>query len=296
VLSTALCGFAGPRAAAADEHAPKAPSSGWLSKWAVDDQDPGSHIPTEKDRNAEPLQFGYWLQDLEWKGKHASKRGDHGAAAKYYSTLAKAVPDAAIGFTLACQEFEALGNLEQAIGACGQALLADGATVKDYTHFVHLVLAKGRLGPKDTNALANVLAHMREVPAAHDFVDDLECEVAVRTLDISQLRECTAALAARAPNNPKIISYQWALAIEENNFDLAKELVEREKAAGIPVADIASMEKKTAAAQRWHRIRVALAILAVGLFLGGIAFATRAFRRRRMEEGAPPVAKAAVPG
>src|SRR5262249_54948474 len=34
-----------------------------LSEWPVNDKDPVSSVPSNKDRDANPLQFGYWLMD-----------------------------------------------------------------------------------------------------------------------------------------------------------------------------------------------------------------------------------------
>jgi tetratricopeptide (TPR) repeat protein len=298
VLSATLWSFASPNAAAADESA--TPQHGWLSKWSIDDQNPSANIPSEKDRNADPLQFGYWLQDLTWKGEHASRRGDHAAAAKFYGALADAVPDRAIGFTMACQEYETLGDLDHAINACGQGLLREGTMVKDYAHFVALVMAKpGRLGHKETDALAKVLTHMREDPASRDFVDDLECQVGVRTSNVDQLKECTAALALRTPDSPSLLSYQWALAMEEKKFDQARDLIERARAAGMPAENLVSMEKKTSESERWRRIQIGLVLLATALLIGGAAIATRAMRQRRgalARSATPPVEKAAAPG
>jgi hypothetical protein len=293
VLLVVLGSIARPGTAAADE--PAVPKRGWLSKWSIDDQNPSANIPSEKDRNADPLQFGYWLQDLTWKADRASKGGDHAAAAKFYGALADAVPDRAIGFTKACQEYEALGDLDHAINACGQGLLRDGTVVKDYTHFVDLVIAKpGRLGRKETDALAKVLAHMREDPASRDFVDDLACQVGVRTSNVDQLRECTTALAARAPDSPGLVSYQWALAIDEKRFDRARELIERARAMGMPAEGVTSLEKKTAESERWRRIQIAFALLAVTLFLSGVGIAARAVRRRRRTAGAGAAVESAA--
>jgi len=297
LLIAALGSFAS-RTAFADES--DAPEHGWLSKWAIDDKSPSSMIPSEADRNADPLQFGYWLQDVTWKGEHASRKGDHAAAAKYFGTLADAVPDRAIGFTLACNEYEALGDLDHAINSCGQALYRGGALVKDYAHFVELVLAKpGKLGKKETDKLAEVLAHMRQDPTGRGYADDLQCEVGVRTSNVTLLRECTANMAAVAPNNPKILSYEWNLAIQEGKFALAREILARAGAAGLPAETILRMQKLATTTERWHWIRVGLVVLALVLLLGGSGVAARTFRRRRGVSagvGGPQVEKAVLAG
>ena len=102
----------------------------------------GEGIPSEAERNADPLEFGYWIQDVAAKAARASKNGDHLTAARLYGALGKAVPDRAVNFVKMCEEYEALGDLAKAADACGDALLRDGARVSDYSRFVHLMLTK----------------------------------------------------------------------------------------------------------------------------------------------------------
>jgi tetratricopeptide (TPR) repeat protein len=250
-----------------------------LSSWDIDDDHPEKNIPSEAERNQKPLDFGYWIQDIVQKAERASKRGDHAAAARFYEALSLAVPDRSIGFTKTCDEYEALGDLEKARSACGDALLRDGVTVQDYTHFVHLVLI-ARLEEKDLKALANVIAHMRQDPNGLAAADDLECEVGLRTSNVAQLKECTPGLAARAPNDPRTISYQWALAVAQNKFGDADKFLTLAKSAGVTPHDLERMSKLAAAHERWHRIQVALVILGVVLMLGAIGAAGKMALRR----------------
>jgi tetratricopeptide (TPR) repeat protein len=278
------------------------PQGHWLSKWPVDDEHPEKSIPSEKDRNADPLQFGYWLQDVALKGEHASKTGDHLAAAKYYNVLALAVPERAIGYTKTCDEYEAAGERDKAINACAEALLHDGLLVKDYTHFVHLMLGKpGKLTEKDIGALTQVLAHMREDPGGRDFADALECEVGTRTANLAQLRECTAALAARAPNSPETISYEWALAVQEGNFTEAQGILERAKTAGVPAESLENMKRTMERQANRRYLQLALITLALVMAIGAAGVALRNARRRRDAAGGagsgeapPPPATASV--
>jgi tetratricopeptide (TPR) repeat protein len=256
---------------------------GWLSTWPVDDDSPENSIPSEKDRNADPLQFGYWIQDVALKAEHASKRGDHAAAARFYAALAKAVPDRAISFIKMCDEYEAMGDRDRAANSCGDALLRDGLTVKDYVHFVTLVLDKpGPLDDKERAALAAVLQHMKGESAGREAEADLQCRVGVRTSNLAQLRECTTELMATAPDDPKTLSYGWALAIQEGHFDEATALIERAKSRGIQAEGIERMQRATAVSTNRHRLRIVLSLLAAVLLLaaGAIGVRTRASRRR----------------
>jgi tetratricopeptide (TPR) repeat protein len=266
-----LMAHEGVAAAQGPPPAQAAAPKGALSEWPVNDDDPASSIPNDKERNADPLQFGYWIQDLIMKAEHASKRGNHEQAAKYWEALGIAVPDRAVSFSRLCDEDEASGEYDKAIEACGQALLRDGLTVHDYVHFVHVVLAKpGPVEPKETAALGQVIDHMKSEQAAHDVVNDLECEVGVRTSNVAQLKECTAALSATAPDDPKTISYRWALAVQENRFREAARLIEAARAKGMQPEGIANMERTTADSARQYWKRVSMWVSCMALLLGAM--------------------------
>jgi hypothetical protein len=256
----------------------------WLSKWPVDDAHPEARIPSDKERNADPLQFGYWLQDLELKAGLAHDRGDHLASARFYAAMAQAVPDRAVGFVRECEEYDAAGALEQAIEACGEALMREGTMVKDYIRFVDLVVSKqGPLSATEIAALAHVVEHMKGDPTASAFADEVECKVGTRTSNGAQLRDCTAGLAARDPDGPKTLTYEWALAIQEGRVGDAERLVERAKVAGVPVE---GMARATAATQRKEQEHVALVILGVLVLLGAGAVGFRFAQRRPLAQSA----------
>lgn len=255
---------------------------GQMSKWPVKDDDPASAIPSEAERNADPLQFGYWIQDLIAKANLASKKGDHAQAAKLWEALAIAVPDRSVAFARACDEYEAMHEPDKAIDACGRALLRDGLTVADYTHFIRVVVDKpGPLSAKETAALAQVLDHMKADDASKALVPDLECQVGVRTSNEAQLKECTAALEATAPDDAKTISYEWALAIVQDRFGEARTLVERAKAKGVDGEGLEGMERTTRDSSDRYWKRVGAWTLAGVLALAALAFVARSLSSRR---------------
>jgi tetratricopeptide (TPR) repeat protein len=268
-----------PRVAHAE---PEDATRAGVSKWAVDPQSPEAAIPSEKDRNADPLQFGYWLQDVASLAERASKQGDHATAARLYVALAKAVPDRAVGDVKACAEYEAMGQLDAAIAACGDALLRDGSTVGDYERFVELMLSKpGDLSGKEAAALGQVLVHLREDAAGRGVVDDLECQVGARTSNVAQLHECTAALAAREPDGTKTITYLWALAVAEGRFADAKALEERARAAGVAPESVGRMARAAAVGQSDRVRQRAFLVAALVLLSGALMIAARALLARR---------------
>ena len=287
VASAACIVLSSPTARA--EGAPAARAT--LSRWPVDAEHPELNIPSEKDRNAEPLEFGYWLQDVATRADHASKSGDHAAAARYYGALAAAVPDRAVGYVKMCQELEAAGDLQRAVDACGNALLRDGTTVADYSRFVGLVLSKpGALSAKEVGALDQVVVHMREDPAGRDVVDDLECRIATRTGNVAQLEECTSVLASRAPDDARTIAYQWALAVQEGRMEDAEMLDARAGAAGIAPESLATMRKVVHDWQRARAWRIGLGVTAIALLLAAAIVAGAATMRKRVTPAPAPSA------
>jgi tetratricopeptide (TPR) repeat protein len=251
-----------------------------LSKWPVDDNDPESSVPTEAQRNAEPLEAGYWLQDLTYKAGRAVKRGDHEQAAKYYKAMYKMVPNRAISLRKLCDEEDALGKLEEATAACAGALVLDGVTVGDYSHYVRLVLRKpGALTDKDVAALTNVLNHMKDDPEGHATGIHLECEVGARIADVAMLKECTTALAATAPDDPGTLSYEWALAVRQGHVDEAHRLMDRAKAAGLNDAVLKSMETEMVSNSRREIRRLLTFGVGFVIFVCAAAFFVRSRRR-----------------
>jgi len=251
-----------------------------LTTWPIDDAHPEQSIPNEKARNADPLQFGYWLQDVALKGSVAHDHGDHVAAARFYAALALAVPDRAIGYVKQCDEYDEAGDTARAIEACGQALMRDGTTAKDYVHFVDLLVGKpGSLTQTEVAALDSVVEHMKTDPGAASVVDEVECKVGTRTSNVAQLRECTAALAARDPAGIKTITYQWALAIQEGRVHDAEGLLERAKGAGIPVEE---MTRTTEATRSRQKRQLALVLLGALIVVGAVVAGGRALRGRHI--------------
>jgi tetratricopeptide (TPR) repeat protein len=260
---------------------PPAPAGALLSTWAVDDKDPESHVPTQKEMNEDPLQAGYWMQDLILKAELATKHGDHQAAIKYYRAMFKAVPDKAISLIRLCSEYEAVDDLDGAINACGTALMLEGLSVNDYVHFVRLLLRKpGVLSPKDVAAATNVIGHLKETDAGKDAAYQLECELGVRVSDVEKLKECTTALAVTAPSDPKTISFEWALAMQQSKFGRARQLLAEARAAGTKEEYLRNMETAVDVGDREQRKWLAVGaagslVLIVGLIYGFVTFTRR---------------------
>jgi hypothetical protein len=258
------------------------PSGDGLSKWKVDDADPVKSVPTNKERDSDPLQFGYHLMDLAEKGGVAAKKGDHRAAVKYFAALAKAVPDRSVSFSRLCTSYEALGDWEKAVQACRTALGLEGVTVADSSHFVRLMLAKrSALTPAELDDVVAVVAHLRADEATSALATDLDCEIGLRLEDVKRLDACASALATTAPDQPRTISYQWALALAQKNFGAARAAIERAKASAIPVEGLHRMEEATVRAEPlWRKVARDWRVISAGATLVGAALIALRMRRR----------------
>ncbi len=276
--------------------APARAEANWLSqKFKINDQDPESSVPSDAELQADPLQAGYMLQDLISKAEIASKKGDHGAAVKFYAAILKLVPTRAIGASKMCDEFEAVGNLLQATNACGLALGLQGVTTKEYSHFVHLVMRKpGELSPNEVLALKNVINHVKQDPNGLMLGNELECQVAVRTSDIERLTECSAALAGIAPNDSTTLTYEWDLAVRQHQFSLADEFLARAQAAGVNGDELARMQSVTRDGQARHRWQVALTTVGGLALLGSLVYGLVMVFVRRRAAGPQPAAPVPV--
>ena len=263
---------------------------GDVSSWKIDDADPEKSIPSAKDQNRDPVEFGYWLMDLTARAAGAAKRGDHQAAIRYYTAMAKAVPDRSVAFTKLCTEYEAVNERAKAVAACGMGLFREGVTVNDYVHYTNLVLTTpGPMNTGELTALTAVIKHLREDPTQVALADELECETGVRADDATMLEECTKAMTARAPNEPKTMVYQWNLAMQRHQYDAAREIIAHAKTVRQMKPDaISLMESETAATVEQRNLIILLGGgLLVVLGIAGTFGAKFLLARRRDAELRP---------
>jgi hypothetical protein len=261
------------------------------SEFQINHANPEASIPGVKARNAKPIEFGYFLQDLVTYAQAAARAGDHLSESRYYKAFTKAVPDSRAGFARLCQSLDAAHQREEALAACKQALGLAGATVEDSVRFVHLVLAKpGSSTAAELDDVNAVIANLRGSPETRVAASHLECELGVHLESIPLLTECTQSLTAVAPGDPKTLTFSWALAIRQGDASRARALVARAKAAGMTSEGLSRMERTTFELEHaspwrgllrqlldWRRGLLAIAGLAavawVGIFLA---------RRRRV--------------
>lgn len=285
LVSAALLVVSAARDARADEGPPPRP--------VVDDAHPeASFQAVEKQGN--PLAVGDLLMELADRGDKATKRGDHAAAARYWTAVTKAVPDRTYGWARLCEALDAPGQREQALAACRNALTRQGTTtVGDYTHFVRLLLAKNApLTTSERKQVGVAIAQLAAEPKAAIDTERLRCDLAAHEHDIAGLESCSAKLVAAAPEDLRTISSEWALSVAKGDRAAAERFVDRIRATGRNGKTVDAMEDamrglpggrptRIARAIRWGVSGALLFLVSFFLYVG-TGWARSAWRRRQL--------------
>ena len=243
-----------------------------LGPFQIDDADPAKSVPALPERNKHPMEFGMYLQELLARAADATKAGDHAKAARFYRAVTLVVPDRAVGFTRLCESLRAAGDEAGAVDACRDALARPGATERDYSTFVDLVLApRHQLTATDQADVDAIVAHLRAEggPAsARVLAQQLACQLALHLHDVGRLERCTTQLERLAPNDGRTITLKWSLAMEHGDRAEAARQLTRARAAGVAEKSLARLSRATTtthAGDGWSistaRGQMALAVL-----------------------------------
>jgi hypothetical protein len=244
------------------------------TKYPINEDNPVAGLPTPEQREADPLEFGYLLQDLISRAEGAHTKKDWSGSVKYYEALARMVPERAIAFSRLCSGYANLGKIEIAAANCGKALRLGGARVMDHFKFVNLTLQKQNLTARDVSEVEASLAHLREhlapkaaaeapVSSEQSALDTLEkqaaakdspptqtlvvdvavlgCKLAVRLRDEKRIDDCLAGLESVGASPKVRLPFEWAKAIVTNDRARAAQVVVTAKSLGFPEAAIESM-------------------------------------------------------
>jgi len=250
----------------------------------INDDNPEANVPTAKDRIGNPLEFGYFLQDLLTRAEVAALRKDQAGVIKYYRAVAAAIPEEAKGWSLLCEAYQNAHDPDRAVRACKYAIERKGAELKDYQRYVALMTTKSdELLPEERRDLNEVLGHLDSqpdlaIPAAH-----LRCETALKMKDAAALAACTTVLAKAAPNDPKTVVFQWSLAVMRGDRDQAAALLGRAEKMGLAAASIDRMSQVSVPGHWWSspgRGLVGVVIVVVAAVLFGLLLLV--MHRRRL--------------
>jgi hypothetical protein len=261
--------------------APPDPSP--AESWPVDKVDPEHGAPTPEQMAKQPLQAGYFLMDVAALGDAALKEQRYADAVKFFGVLARLVPDRSVSFARLCESYQGLGQRENAVRSCRDALGREGATVADSVRYVGLVLGSdGELGAVDRADVEAVLAHLHDEHADVATVSGLECQLAVKIDDIGRLTACSTQLAKLAPSEPRTTVFLWTLAMRRGDRARAAELIVQAHLVGVDSTLLAEMASQTKALRFawWTNHTRAWALLGFGV-LAAFTFAVLRLRARR---------------
>ncbi len=248
------------------------------TKFPIDDENPLASIPTDEQRNQDPIEFGYFLQDLIARAEGAYTNKDWSESVRYYKALAKAVPDKGTSFRKLCTAYEQMGDYVNAEGSCWALLQRNGTRVEDHFHFVRLALREyGKAHPDvkklRTNMIDKSIEHLRQhvadkEPLTEDMgqsdhkqlpleqqVELINCQLASYNRDVERLKGCVDALAKAKTDRKLVIPYQWALATSQGDKAGVARAITEAKQAGLPKSVIEAFEKGPSAIPEVLRTR-----------------------------------------
>lgn len=257
---------------------------GDLSKtFPINDDDPTLSVPTEAQRNADPLEFGYWLQDMVHRAETPFQEGKWAEAVKYYEALGVALPETALNYSKLCTGYENLGDLAKAEANCWAGLQHAGSKVATYYQYLRLAIAMlpetapGAAKDARLARITQTLDHLRaSAPQVKDSmaaeraalqqagekvekeqsvlpfelqVELLACQLGLALNDTERLTACVKALPAAGSPRQMMIPFEWALL--KNKGASAGEmnalLVDAQR-VGLPEKVIASFRASAASA------------------------------------------------
>jgi hypothetical protein len=260
-----------------------------LSKWHVDKRDPDRSIPTAQQRDANPLEYGYFLMDVSDLAEGAIKRGNHLEAIKYYKTLTKAVPERAVSYRKVCISYQALGDWQSALTYCAIALTRAGTLVEDFERYARITLdMKPTFTPQDGEQLDAVAEHLRAQFPKATLADEMVCETGLKLQDNKRMKQCTDRLAASAPKNARTLTYQWAYALQRGDAREARQIIDKARQQGVPAAAVQNMVEGTdryinSTHWSWLRNRTTWVGLILLVFAGWVFRSVSARRRLNAE-------------
>jgi len=215
-------------------------------RFVVDDVSPLASVPSKEERMRAPLDFGYWLMDVTERADLAFHKGEFERAARYYEAVTVAVPERSVGFTKLCESYRARGDVDRATDACRKGLGLAGVTTADYTQFLELLLVRdARLSAAALADVEAIFAHLRAQSVGPAFLAELECRVGLHEHDEVRLGRCVSELVTHAGQQPRTVSYQWALALLRKDRTQALALVEQGRGIGMTAQEVERMQRVT---------------------------------------------------
>lgn len=223
------------------------------SKFPIDEDDPIASVPSVEQRNADPLEFGYWLQDMVHRADVPFQEGKWGEAIKYYEALRVALPETAINYSKLCTAYENLGDLANAEASCWTGMRYPGTKVITYYQYLRIAIAMlpetadGDAKKLRLDRISQTLGHLRA--AAPQVKDSMVAEeVALRQagedVESGKPKDATAV-----PFEQQVELFACQLGVVLNDATRLDQCIEALKAGGAPPKAVLPFE--------WARLRVA---------------------------------------
>lgn len=265
------------------------PSAAWtyygLSKWHIDKREPERSVPSPQQRDANPLEFGYFLMDVSDLAEAALKRNDHKEAVVYFKTLVKAVPERAVSYRKACVSYQALGDWQNTIAFCKAALSKEGAYVQDFAQFALILLQmKPTFTMQDATDLDAVVEHLHTQLPKDSMADEIACDVALKLQDSKRFEACTNHLRSIAPDSAKTLTFEWAYALQRGDTKAANQIIQKAKEVGVPPTVVQNLEvglAKFSKLRRWAWLRNRSVQFGIGLSVAALAVLGAILAKRR---------------
>jgi len=275
--------MSGTPAASNEPTAPRPPLPGQISsRFGIDEARPEDSVPSAKERDRNPLEYGYYIQDLLERAERAQKNKDFNAVILYYRAVAKAVPESAKGWSKLCEAYERVHDRERAIAACRYAIDRPAVEVHDYVRYVHLIIGQTEpLTSKERQEIGAVLEHLDKQDGAELIANHLRCEVAVKLQEVGMMEACTKVLTGKAPDDPKTIVFRWTLAMMKGQTAEAARLLTSARATGVPAESVERMQAITPGSSGRSRTLALGVAAALAIAAGAIAGLVLSMRRRR---------------
>lgn len=247
------------------------------TKFPIDDDQPLASVPSMEARDADPLEFGYWLQDVISRAELPFQQRQWAEAVKYYEVLVKAVPESTINYRKLCVAQENLGDLAKAEANCWEVLQHEGSKVIDYHAYLGLAIAMVPLttdGEAKLQRVARIeetLEHLRAaVPKVQEDVArgraanlaegqpsdavaaeapieqqvELQgCKLAAALADAAKLDACVRRLSETGAARPVVVPFEWAaLRLTGASRQRMDEFIAEAKRAGLPAAALDALQ------------------------------------------------------
>jgi tetratricopeptide (TPR) repeat protein len=239
-------------------------------------------IPSTAELDRDPLAAADLLMELSEKAERAEADGQLEAAVPYYLGVARLVPDRALAFSRLCRIYQRIEQRELAVKACKQATGLAGVMLEDYLRYATLLLSptpERALSQDEISELDAVFAHLAAQGNQSADAGWLMCRLGVKLESVERLQRCLEVLERALPDASATLPYRFSLAMLEQDFTRARDLIQRAEESGLGPEVTSFMRRELELrSSRSPLLTVSLALaamVAIGIALG------RVLRKRR---------------